>query len=427
MVYTGRLKISACIWRHSALAEFRRVLFRSPRTPAPVPTLTPNPAYKNLKPGDRGAEVRRLQEKLAELGYLPEDGVDGAYGGQTRKAVRLFQYYNSLQVDGIAGDSTQTNLFENPLIVPAPTAESTEAPTDTPEPPEEATEAPTEELTEPPTDTPTEKPTEAPTEVSTEAPTETPEPTEEATEEPSEEPSETPTEAPTDTPEPAEESTEEPTEAPTEKPTEAPTEVPTEAPTETPEPTEEATEEPTETPTETPTEAPTEVPTEAPTETPEPVEVVEDILLDEDTYEDLAGWIVLNDSGSAMQWIAMEDGVTVIHSPRIQINEQGILRVSLGDVVQCVEDWTLTHDGSTVVLEAAGYVVALYDEAAGLSASVDGIEISTGPGDFDINDEDVLVTARFLATALHGDWEWDGEESTLMFRIPGKALNEATD
>ena len=370
-------------------------------TPAPVPTLTPNPAYKNLKPGDRGAEVRRLQEKLAELGYLPEDGVDGAYGGQTRKAVRLFQYYNSLQVDGIAGDSTQTNLFENPLIVPAPTAESTESPTDTPEPPEEATEAPTEELTEAPTETPTEKPTEAPTEV--------------------------PTEAPTDTPEPAEESTEEPTEAPTEKPTEAPTEVPTEAPTETPEPTEEATEEPTETPTETPTEVPTEAPTEAPTETPEPVEVVENILLDEDTYEDLAGWIVLNDSGSAMQWIAMEDGVTVIHSPRIQINEQGILRVSLGDVVQCVEDWTLTHDGSTVVLEAAGYVVALYDEAAGLSASVDGIEIPTGPGDFDINDEDVLVTARFLATALHGDWEWDGEESTLMFRIPGKALNEATD
>ena len=81
-------------------------------TPVPVPTITPNRAYRNLKMGDRGAEVKRLQERLIELGYMPEGTADGAYGGQTRTAVRRFQYYNGLTVDGIAGRATQTNLFE---------------------------------------------------------------------------------------------------------------------------------------------------------------------------------------------------------------------------------------------------------------------------------------------------------------------------
>ena len=60
-------------------------------TPEPVPTITPNRAYHNLQQGDRGTEVRRLQERLIELGYLPEGAADGAYGGQTRNAVRRFQ------------------------------------------------------------------------------------------------------------------------------------------------------------------------------------------------------------------------------------------------------------------------------------------------------------------------------------------------
>ena len=51
-------------------------------TPAPVPTITPNKAYRNLAQGSRGAEVRKLQERLIELGYLPEGSADGAYGAK---------------------------------------------------------------------------------------------------------------------------------------------------------------------------------------------------------------------------------------------------------------------------------------------------------------------------------------------------------
>ena len=58
-------------------------------TPAPVPEITPNKAYHNLAQGAKGAEVRKLQERLIELGYLPEGAADGAYGRQTYNAVLL--------------------------------------------------------------------------------------------------------------------------------------------------------------------------------------------------------------------------------------------------------------------------------------------------------------------------------------------------
>ncbi len=117
-------------------------------TPAPVPTITANVrGYHNLKMGDRGDEVRKLQQRLIELGYLPEGADDGAFGGQTRTAVRWFQYYNGLTVDGIAGRKTQTNLFENPDIAPMPTPEPTPEATPVPEPTPEITVAPEAEET----------------------------------------------------------------------------------------------------------------------------------------------------------------------------------------------------------------------------------------------------------------------------------------
>ena len=376
-------------------------------TPRPVPTITPNTrAYHNLQQGDRGTEVRRLQERLIELGYLPEGAADGAYGGQTRNAVRRFQYYNGLTQDGIAGRATQTNLFENPDILSyaeatAPETAETAAP-ESPTPSEaESQEIPTPETAEAPavTEAPTEMPTEAPTEAPTEVPTEVP------TEAPSEVPTEVPTEAPTEVP----------TEAPTEVPTEAPTEVPTEAPTEVP------TEAPTEAPTEVPTEGPTEVPTEAPT----PEEIVEEVDLDALEYELLEGSIVLNDSGAPMSWTATEDGVPVIHYPRMQ-QAEGIIYVSLDDVAASVDGWLLTDDGDTIVLEAMGYTLGFYNESSGPAVTVDGVEQTTEALFFRFT-EGHFIRADFLASMLNGEAIWDEEEQTLMLRIPEKAAAHYSD
>ena len=117
-----------------------------PSTPTPEPrvTITPNPHYRNLKQGSRGTEVRKLQERLIELGYL-KGSADGAYGGQTRRAVTQFQYYNGLQQDGIAGRATQTILFEDPDVIANPNTTPTPIPTASPIPTPEATAVPSPE------------------------------------------------------------------------------------------------------------------------------------------------------------------------------------------------------------------------------------------------------------------------------------------
>ena len=356
-------------------------------TPVPVPTITPNRAYHNLKQGDRGAEVRRLQERLIELGYLPEGAADGAYGGQTRNAVRKFQYYNSLTQDGIAGRATQTNLFENPDVMPLPT--------ETPEP--EEPEEPEEETPET-SDVPEE--TAGLEEIPVNASAETV-----PTEEPTEEPTVTPTATPTAEP------TEEPTATPTEEPTATPTAEPTE--------------EPTTTPTAEPTATPAVEPSTEPADAPEMLEeIVEDIELDD--FMEVSGSVVLNDSGSAMEWTETEDGVPVIRLPRLQQKENQI-RISLDDLVKCVPEWVLTDDVNTIVLEAAGYTLGLYNEEAGMVATVDGLEVEIPSDGFSFVQKGHFIDAAFLAKALGGEAVWDEEERTLMLRIPGKVITEASD
>ena len=139
-------------------------------TPPPVPEITPNRKYHKLKKGDKGRDVKALQERLIELGYLPEGAADGNFGNQTYKAVRAFQYYDGLSRDGIAGKRTQTYLFENPDVNPYPTP--TPEPTETPEPAE--TPAPTARTEEIPADTLTEAPSAEPNEAPTETPSEEP-------------------------------------------------------------------------------------------------------------------------------------------------------------------------------------------------------------------------------------------------------------
>ena len=55
--------------------------------------------------GDKGDEVRQLQEDLKKLGYQIGT-VDGSFGAYTENAVRKFQKKNGLKVDGLVGEKT---------------------------------------------------------------------------------------------------------------------------------------------------------------------------------------------------------------------------------------------------------------------------------------------------------------------------------
>lgn len=58
-----------------------------------------------LRPGDKGTQVRLAQKILKEYGYY-SGSIDGLYGTGTTKAVKAFQKYNNLTVDGKIGAET---------------------------------------------------------------------------------------------------------------------------------------------------------------------------------------------------------------------------------------------------------------------------------------------------------------------------------
>lgn len=66
-------------------------------------------AYVKLQSGDKGTEVKKLQQALKNLGY--NVSADGTYGPITVAAVTAFQKLNGLDDDGIAGAKTQTVLY----------------------------------------------------------------------------------------------------------------------------------------------------------------------------------------------------------------------------------------------------------------------------------------------------------------------------
>ena len=330
-------------------------------TPRPVPEITPNKKYRNLQRKAKGKEVEALQKRLIELGYLPAGSADGNYGNQTYKAVREFQRNNGLEADGIAGRRTQTYLFENPDINPKPTPAPTPAPADTSAP------------TAVPAGTP--------------AVTETPVP--EAT------PEDIPSAVPEKKVTPAPETTETPTEIPTEIPTEAPTEAPT----------------PDRTAGAPVTSAPA---TAAPVA--QNTLSVEEIDPDALQFTDAPGSIAYNDTEGPLSWTETENGVQTQRRPRLQKME-GKIRVSLDDLAMCISRWTLTEDGSNVILEAEGRTLALMNEDAGIAATVNGTEVPVDTEDFDFG-EGHFISPEFLAKALGGEAVWREDVNTLTLTIP---------
>ena len=84
-------------------------------TNAPSVTATPSSTSSGsstLKMGSTGSDVKRLQQRLKDLGYLT-GSADGDFGAATEQAVRDFQAANGLSVDGKAGTRTIEKLYSS--------------------------------------------------------------------------------------------------------------------------------------------------------------------------------------------------------------------------------------------------------------------------------------------------------------------------
>ena len=79
-------------------------------TPTATATATPTEDDGSLHRGDSGDEVRKVQKRLAELGY-PTGKVDGVYGEQTQTAINLFCNAIHVRERKYIPKSVQTKLF----------------------------------------------------------------------------------------------------------------------------------------------------------------------------------------------------------------------------------------------------------------------------------------------------------------------------
>lgn len=98
-------------------------------TPTPEPTATntptPTPVVETtsvvLEKGSKGDEVKEIQERLIDLGYL-SGAADGIFGNQTEEAIKAFQERNNLEVTGIATSAIVNKILSSNVVK----AESTE-------------------------------------------------------------------------------------------------------------------------------------------------------------------------------------------------------------------------------------------------------------------------------------------------------------
>jgi N-acetylmuramoyl-L-alanine amidase len=87
---------------------------------SPESTAVPFFAHTPYQPGDKGDDIRLLQNMLIDLGFDPGDA-DGIFGTQLKKAVRNFQLYAGLDADGIADqytvDALETRYNDSVIVI----------------------------------------------------------------------------------------------------------------------------------------------------------------------------------------------------------------------------------------------------------------------------------------------------------------------
>ncbi|MBQ9263351.1 MAG: peptidoglycan-binding protein [Clostridia bacterium] len=92
-------------------------------TPKPTDAAAATTTATLLRNGDTGKEVKAMQKRLVELGYL--NAADGIYGMRTYNAVVAFQKRNGLKADGIAGKMTLNKLNSSSAIAAAGASQNT--------------------------------------------------------------------------------------------------------------------------------------------------------------------------------------------------------------------------------------------------------------------------------------------------------------
>jgi Putative peptidoglycan binding domain len=88
----------------------RRCIVRA--TPCRLAATSPE---EEPEPTNEESRTLRIQQWLARLGFLNDEGVDGEYGPMTQQAVRRFQREQDLRVTGQVDEATYNRLRQRAL------------------------------------------------------------------------------------------------------------------------------------------------------------------------------------------------------------------------------------------------------------------------------------------------------------------------
>ena len=127
---TGVADVETLTQLYSDLSE--RDILVAP-TPSPTPGITSQnePFKKKLSYGSTSASVKKLQERLMELGYFTYKKTTTGFYKNTQQAVKDFQKNNGLKVTGTVDKETWDAIFNDDQVV---TASQTPRPSPTPAP-----------------------------------------------------------------------------------------------------------------------------------------------------------------------------------------------------------------------------------------------------------------------------------------------------
>jgi N-acetylmuramoyl-L-alanine amidase len=115
-------------WKLCPVFDYKAVINRVEKVvEAPKTEVKSKVAVSVLGKGDKGQQVKSLQEKLVKLGYkLPKYGCDSDFGNETFEKLKQFQRDHGLKDDGLAGKLTfaeiekQLGKLKNKPVAPYP-------------------------------------------------------------------------------------------------------------------------------------------------------------------------------------------------------------------------------------------------------------------------------------------------------------------
>jgi peptidoglycan hydrolase-like protein with peptidoglycan-binding domain len=116
-VYLGSSVVARARTNERGFFVVRPDLFTSGAYRARAPGAVSPPQHveirlRRLDAGDEGAAVRRLVQRLAELGYAVADPDASAFGGAVMQSVWAFQKAQGIAVDGVVGPVTRARLAD---------------------------------------------------------------------------------------------------------------------------------------------------------------------------------------------------------------------------------------------------------------------------------------------------------------------------